>query len=97
MNWRSCLLALGAAVGLASAQSSTAYTDPETGIAYQSFSTATAGGYLFGMALPKSPTDEFIGHIVCWPNSRSPVAQTDVDSLRSVLHPVGPVFLSVGR
>jgi hypothetical protein len=72
MNWKSTLLALAASVGLAAAQSSTAFTDAETGIDYQGFSTMAAGGYVFGMALPLSPTDEFIGHIVWLTNPARP-------------------------
>jgi len=97
MNWKSCLLALGAAVGLASAQSSTAYTDPGTGIAYQSFSTVAAGGYIFGIALPTSPTDDFIGHIVCFCHPPFPSDSADGYSLRSALFPVGRAFLSAAR
>lgn len=56
-------LAAGA-IGLASAQVSGPYTDPQNGIAYQQFYTPVAGGYSFAMALPTNPTNEFIGKLV---------------------------------
>jgi len=45
------------------AQSSTAYTDPVSGITFQRFYTSSYK-FSFGMALPESPTNEFIGQIV---------------------------------
>lgn len=41
-------------------QSSTAFTDPDTGITYQQ---VTQRAYSFGIALPENPTTDFIGRI----------------------------------
>ncbi|KAF3158217.1 hypothetical protein TWF106_002478 [Orbilia oligospora] len=43
------------------AQSTGAYTDSRTGIVYQAYRNPNFGGYTFGIALPSSPTNEFIG------------------------------------
>ncbi|KAM0322004.1 hypothetical protein ACHAQA_009746 [Verticillium albo-atrum] len=54
-------LALGLGlIGGAHAQTSTAFTDPDTGITYQQ---VTQGAYTFGIALPENPTTDFIGRI----------------------------------
>ena len=44
------------------APSTTAYTDPATGIAYQAY--VDPGGFKFGVALPKNPDGDFIGLLV---------------------------------
>ncbi|KAI5854273.1 hypothetical protein BZA05DRAFT_321355, partial [Tricharina praecox] len=50
-------------VAAVTAQSSTPYTDWATGIAFQSYQSAR-DGFAFGIAVPESPTDEFIGQLV---------------------------------
>jgi hypothetical protein len=59
----SAVLALGYAIGV-SGQSTTAYTDPSTGITFQRYETE---GYSFGIALPENPTTDLIGQVVCSP------------------------------
>lgn len=54
------------------AQTSTKYTDPDTGIIFQRFLTTQFGGFSFGITLPTSPTNEFIGQIVRAPLSIIP-------------------------
>ncbi|KAI5801165.1 cellobiose dehydrogenase-like protein [Geopyxis carbonaria] len=61
---KSTFLALAAGLGLASAQSSSAYTDADTSIAYQRFSTTSGGSFSFGIAFPTTPEEDFIGQIV---------------------------------
>jgi hypothetical protein len=53
-----CALALNVA-----AQGMTALTDAKTGITFQAFTDPTAG-YTFGVALPTTPSNDFIGIIV---------------------------------
>lgn len=54
--------ALGLAVQSVSAQSSSAYTDAATGIAFQRYYDTS--GYSFGIALPETPTTDFIAQMV---------------------------------
>ena len=49
-----------AAQGQASAQ---AFTDPASGIAFQTYNADTSG-VRFGIALPQGPSSDFIGHVV---------------------------------
>ncbi|RPB01276.1 FAD/NAD(P)-binding domain-containing protein [Choiromyces venosus 120613-1] len=58
------LTVCNALMAFASAQSTEAYTDPATGIAYQQFRTTAAGGFTFSIAFPSTPGTEFIGQIV---------------------------------
>jgi hypothetical protein len=52
-------------VATVAAQGSTqGYTDPATGIAFQTY-TADKVGAKFGIALPAGPGTDFIGQIVC--------------------------------
>jgi len=62
LKWLSVLSALAAT---ASAQSTTAYTDPNTNIQYQRVEMSTNGVFHFGIAFPTSPAanSEFIGQI----------------------------------
>lgn len=46
------------------AQSTTEYTDPDTGIIFQRFLTSSYGGFSFSVVFPSAPTNEFIGQIV---------------------------------
>jgi hypothetical protein len=57
----SAVLALGYAIGV-SGQSTTAYTDPLSGITFQRYEYE---GYSFGIALPENPTTDLIGQVVC--------------------------------
>lgn len=53
------LLALAAG---AYAQTSSAYTDVNTGITFQGYEDTT--GFQFGMAVPTTPASDFIGQMV---------------------------------
>ncbi|EPS40417.1 hypothetical protein H072_5775 [Dactylellina haptotyla CBS 200.50] len=53
-------VAIGGA-NYALAQTTGAYTDSRTGIVYQAYKNPNYGGYTFGIAIPSSPTNEFIG------------------------------------
>jgi len=53
---------LFAAVGFAQAQEATAFTDPATGISFQTFSHSS--GFKFGVALPATPSEDLIGYLV---------------------------------
>ncbi|KAL9074413.1 MAG: hypothetical protein Q9157_004394 [Trypethelium eluteriae] len=74
---RSFLFAGAAAIGLAvqaTAQetyTSSAYTDPNTGIDFQRFyeNSQIKAGYSFGLVLPEKPTTDFIGQLVVPLNS----------------------------
>jgi cellobiose dehydrogenase (acceptor) len=46
----------------AAAQSASPYTDDKTGIIFNGFQHAS--GFRFGIALPESPTTDFIGQLV---------------------------------
>lgn len=54
------LLALAASLATSQAQLTTSYTDEATGITFQQRSVAN---YSFGVALPESPTTDFIGQL----------------------------------
>lgn len=67
---RSAVL-LGATIGI-SAQSYTSspYTDPNTGIDFQRYvENSQSAGYSWGIALPETPTTDFIGQLVVPLNS----------------------------
>jgi cellobiose dehydrogenase (acceptor) len=60
---RLSLLSLLAAAGIAQAAEETAaFTDPATGINFQTYSHSS--GFKFGVALPATPSDDFIGYLV---------------------------------
>ncbi|OCL14594.1 iron reductase domain protein [Glonium stellatum] len=46
-----------------SAQTTSSYTDPKSSITFQAFTDPTSG-YTFGLALPMTPTTDFIGILV---------------------------------
>jgi len=54
---RNFLLALWLALGVLSAS-----VDPKTGITFETFSAPN--GYRFGIAVPPTPTTDFIGQLV---------------------------------
>ena len=56
------LFVAAAAIHTAAAQATSAYTDPTTGITFQRFFSA-GNSFSFGLALPETPTDEFIGQL----------------------------------
>ncbi|KAF3022035.1 hypothetical protein E8E14_012745 [Neopestalotiopsis sp. 37M] len=73
-HWAATLLAAGLNIQHAFAQSSTpvVYTDPETGITFDTWpvpAASSAGGMTFGMALPSDAltvnADEFVGYLQC--------------------------------
>jgi cellobiose dehydrogenase (acceptor) len=47
----------------ATAQTSSPFTDDKSGISFNGYTDATTG-FRFGVALPESPTTDFIGQIV---------------------------------
>ena len=59
---RSYLLALWFALGVLSAS-----LDPKTGITFETFSAPN--GYRFGIAVPPTPTSDFIGQLVSFPTT----------------------------
>lgn len=55
---------------LAQSYTSSAYTDPNTGIDFQRYVENTqTTGYSWGIALPQTPTTDFIGQLVVPLNS----------------------------
>jgi hypothetical protein len=59
-------LALFAAAGCVSAKNGTStkpFTDPATGISFQAYTNA--GGFKFGIALPKTGSKDLVGFLVC--------------------------------
>jgi cellobiose dehydrogenase (acceptor) len=67
ITMHSRLLGSAALAGLAqmamASSATTAYTDPNTGIDFQTYYDSGTG-YSFGMALPENPTTDFIGQMV---------------------------------
>jgi hypothetical protein len=64
MTSKVTLLALAANIWLAAAQSASSFTIQDSGIAFQGYTTTSAGGYRFGIAASTDATDEFIGILV---------------------------------
>jgi hypothetical protein len=57
------LLAVAGCVSAQSAISTKPFTDPATGISFQVYTNA--GGFKFGVALPKTGSKDLIGLLVC--------------------------------
>jgi len=55
------ITALFTAMGIAQAQDATDFTDPATGICFQTFSHTS--GFKFGVALPATPSGDLIGYL----------------------------------
>jgi hypothetical protein len=64
MTSKATLLALAANIWLAAAQSAVSFTIAASDITFQGYTTSSAGGYRFGLAIPTDASDEFIGILV---------------------------------
>jgi cellobiose dehydrogenase (acceptor) len=67
---KSTFLATALLAASAYAQYTEEWTEPATGIKFQSMYTTINGGYRWGISMPTVATDEFIGHFTATINDK---------------------------